>query len=67
MFFLNGGNNHLIFPLKRRIFIKRKTERKKMRIYNNTSQAFSKERKMKIKAIGEVTRWGVGAAVTMRW
>jgi hypothetical protein len=56
MFFLNGGNNHLIFPLKRRIFIKRKTERKKMRIYNNTSQAFSKERKMKIKAIGEVTR-----------
>jgi hypothetical protein len=33
-----------------------KTEKKKMRIYNNASQAFSKERKMKMKAVGKVRR-----------
>jgi hypothetical protein len=37
-----------------------------MKIYNNASQAFSKERKIKMKAIGKVRRWGVGAAMTMR-
>jgi hypothetical protein len=48
------------------MFTKTKTEKKKMKIYNNASQAFSKERKIKMNSVGKVRRWGVGAAMTMR-
>jgi hypothetical protein len=66
-FFLKGRHHHPIFPLKRRIFTKMKTKKKKMRIYNNASQVFSKQRKIKMKAVGKVRRWGISSAVRHGW